>query len=245
MPKDPFIDPYGFIKSLAAFQTSSKPHNHDHKHSLSLSHHYAYATSHPSSSTLPSAANTPSGSFANIASISLALTYLNRTLIQSIQVAFDKFKQSESYKVHKVLINKLDDLATDLRTNPEAHGRSGGWGGLWSNVYNNPTTDLDALVRVVFLSGNSKESASSLRYLWTGRPEELARKRREKEILNDNEEREMEAKVEKEAREKERSHEKEREKEREREKPSEDEGDIIGGKPWSGRVQRKIESWAA
>ncbi|KAK7695822.1 hypothetical protein QCA50_000460 [Cerrena zonata] len=240
VPKDPFIDPHGFIKSLAAFQSSSKPHNHDHKHSLSLSHN-SYSLTHPSSSTLPSGANTPSGSFATIPTLTSSLTYLNRALIRAIQVSFDKFKQSESYKVHKVLINKLDDLATDLRTNPEAHSRSGGWGGLWSNVYNNPTTDLDALVRVVFLSGNSKESASSLRYLWTGRPEELMRKRKEKELSNDNEERGIEAKAEKEAKDREKSH----EKEREREKASEDEGELIGGKPWSGRVQRKIESWAA
>lgn len=129
--------------------------------------------------------------------------------------------------MHKVLINKLDDLATDLRTNPEAHSRSGGWGGLWSNVFNNPTTDLDALVRVVFLSGNSKESASSLRYLWTGRPEEVIRKRREKEILNGNEEREFEA----------------REREKSQEKGTDDEGDL-NSKPWSGRVQRRIEAWA-
>ncbi|CAL1700639.1 unnamed protein product [Somion occarium] len=231
VPKDPFIDPAAFIRSLTTFQNSNKPH--DHKHTLSLPHYNSPLT-HPSSSTLPSSNNTPSASTANISSISL--TFLSQSLIQAIQTAYDKFKQSESYKVHKVLINKLDDLATDLRTNPEAHGRSGGWGGLWNNALNNPTTDLDALVRVVILGGSSKDGVGSLRYLWTGRPQEVARKRLEKERLADNEEKENEAKAEKDGREK--GNEKDN-------KASDEEPDTMGGKPWSGRVQKKIESWAA
>ncbi|KAI0081792.1 hypothetical protein K474DRAFT_1656176 [Panus rudis PR-1116 ss-1] len=231
VPKDPFIDLYSFLKSLASFQSSKPHHSHGHSHNLSITNHTPHTSTHPSTSTLVSSINTSNP----VSPLGPSPVFLTRTLIQNINTAYEKFKQSESYKVHKVLINKLDDLATDLRTNPEAStGRVGGWGGWWSAVFNTPTTDLDAFVRIVVLGGNSKESAPSLRYLWTGRPEEVSRKRREKEVLSDNEE---EGKGEKEG----------KEKGYKDEKASEDDSEMVNGtgKPWSGRVQKKIEAWTA
>ncbi|KAL4241904.1 hypothetical protein ABKN59_000448 [Abortiporus biennis] len=227
VPKDPFIDPVAFIRAVTSFHNSTK--SHSHSHSLSLSYHSSvHLTPQPSSATLPSSPSTST----------TQIIYLTQPLIISIGLAHDKLKQSESYKVHRVLINKLDDLATDLRTtnanHPETTSRSGGWGGWWSNVLNEPTKDLDKFVRVVVLGGNAKEGAASLKYLWSGRPEEVGRRRREKEVLSEGEE----------------------EKEKDREgggkvslekevRSSEDEGDYPGGRPWGGRVQKKIESWAA
>ena len=155
-------------------------------------------------------------------------TYLSQTVIEAINAAYDKAKQSDTYKVHRVLINKLDDLATDLRTNTDTSSSGRGLFGWASNL--TPTTDLPKLVKLI--SESSKDGAPSLRYLWTGRPTELTKKRKEKEaVLSEGEEKERE---------------KELEQERERYdkdnlKSSDDEDDGI---PWSGKVQRKLESWA-
>lgn len=154
--------------------------------------------------------------------------------MHAIQIAYDKLKQSESYKVHRVLINKLDDLATDLRTgttptnNAESTPRSGA-------AFNTPTTDLGAFVKAAVLGGSAKDGAPSLRYLWTGRPQEVGRKRREKDFLSEPEDGERDGG--KEGKEKGTVVEKDV-------KSSEDEGEFVSGRPWSGRVQRKIESWA-
>ncbi|KAI0765510.1 hypothetical protein BC629DRAFT_1596637 [Irpex lacteus] len=160
------------------------------------------------------------------------------TIYLSITAAYDKGKQNESYKVHRVLINKLDDLATDLRTNPDPDTRKGSFSSA-SNL--NPTTKLDEFVRVI--TANSKDGSPSVRYLWTGRPGDVARKRREREaIWSEGEEKEREREKEIEEKERERI---ERDRDRDGVKSSEDEMDFMGGIPWSGRVQRKLESWAA
>lgn len=155
------------------------------------------------------------------------VSYLSQTVIESINAAYDKAKQGESYKVHRVLFNKLDDLATDLRTNPEHEGTGRGLFGWASGL--GPTTDLPKFVKII--AASSKDSVPSLRYLWTGRPTELAKKRREKEsALSEGEEREAERERD------------ERDRyDRENPKSSDDEDDGI---PWSGKVQRKLESWA-
>ncbi|THG94413.1 hypothetical protein EW026_g7057 [Hermanssonia centrifuga] len=223
VPKDPFIDPLAFAKALTAFG-SSKPHAH--AHTLSLTH---YSLQPPTLSH-------------SVTSSPVQAVYLSQSLIETINAAYDKAKQSDTYKVHRVLINKLDDLATDLRTNPEPGGSTKGLFRWASNLV--PTTDLGGFVKTI--SESSKDGAPSLRYLWTGRPGEVARKRKEKEMVwSEGEEKEREKELEKEIRGKEKD-EKEREREKEKEvKSSEDEGDFLGGMPWSGRMQRKIESWAA
>lgn len=155
-------------------------------------------------------------------------------------------RQNESYKVHRVLINKLDDLAADLRTSADSEDMdTGAASGL------NPTADLTAFIKVVV--GSSKDAPPSLRYFWTGRPEEVRKKRQEKEAVWSDGEREREGRQREEG-EKEGGGKDGRDKDgREREKyqrgrdrekdlkSSDDEGDT---KPWSGKVQRKLESWA-
>ena len=100
------------------------------------------------------------------------MKYLSQDLIQSIQSQYDKARQSESYKVHRVLKNKLDDLATDLRT----HVSEGSTGPAATSL--SVTSDLAAFARCAV---TSKDAPPSLRYLWTGRPGHAEKKRREKE----------------------------------------------------------------
>ncbi len=185
-----------------------------------------------------SAINMSPGNFSTPSSPPQGLYYLTKDVYEAITAAYDKGKQNESYKVHRVLINKLDDLATDLRTNPDPDTRKGSFSSA-SNL--NPTTKLDEFVRVI--TANSKDGSPSVRYLWTGRPGDVARKRREREaIWSEGEEKEREREKEIEEKERERI---ERDRDRDGVKSSEDEMDFMGGIPWSGRVQRKLESWAA
>lgn len=149
-------------------------------------------------------------------------------------------RQGEAYKVHRVLKSKLDDLATDLRT---ADGPGSGITGL------KPTTDLGAIVKTILSGTSGKEGAASLRHLWSGRPEQIGRKRKEREAVWSEGEREDGEREWKEREKQEAKANKERDKtERERErdaKSTDDDGDYLGGRPWGGRMQRKIENWTA
>ena len=163
-------------------------------------------------------------------SASVSAVFLTRAIIENINTAYDKTRQNEGYKVHRVLINKLDDLATDLRTNPDPAGSNKSVFG-WANALK-ATTDLEKFVSVMRQS--SKAGCGSVRYLWAGRPGEVQRKRKEKEaIWSEGEEKEREKELEKEAREREKDL-----------KSSEDEQDGTG-MPWSNRVQQKLENWRA
>ncbi|KAI0695729.1 hypothetical protein BC835DRAFT_1272898 [Cytidiella melzeri] len=216
VPKDPFIEPLPFVKALTSF-ISTRPHGHSH--SMSLPHHFQSASNNASPFTSSAPTSPPQQ------------CYLTHAVYETISAAYEKGKQSESYKVHRVLINKLDDLATDLRTNPDPDSGKGLFG-LANNL--SPTTDLGKFVRGI--TANAKDASPSVRYLWTGRPGDVARKRKEREaIWSEGEEKEIEDKV------------RERmEKEKDKDvKLSEDEADFMGGMPWSGRVQRKLEAWAA
>lgn len=216
MPKDPFLDPVGFVKALANFSAAKSPHTH--AHSLSLTHY-----------SLPPIASLSPYSYAT--STTVQIVYLSQPLIEFINASYDKAKQSDSYKVHRVLINKLDDLATDLRTNPEPGVSAKSMYG-WASIIG-PTTDLTKFVKTI--SENSKEGAPSLRYLWTGRPGEVMKKRKEKEsVMSEGEEKERGKELEREEKERDRY-------DKDNLKSSEDEGE---GMPWSGKVQRKLESWA-
>ncbi|KAI0921120.1 hypothetical protein AcV7_003406 [Taiwanofungus camphoratus] len=237
VPKDPFLDPQAFTRALTTFQTS-KPHGQTHSHAHHLVHPLSSQNSPPTNpSTSPLSGGAPS----------LPAAHLNEQLIKSIRSAYDKkMRQNESYKVHRVLINKLDDLAADLRTSADSEDMdTGAASGL------NPTADLTAFIKVVV--GSSKDAPPSLRYFWTGRPEEVRKKRQEKEAVWSDGEREREGRQREEG-EKEGGGKDGRDKDgREREKyqrgrdrekdlkSSDDEGDT---KPWSGKVQRKLESWA-
>ncbi|KIP10582.1 hypothetical protein PHLGIDRAFT_84823 [Phlebiopsis gigantea 11061_1 CR5-6] len=218
--KDPFLDPHNFLRSIMNF---ASPKVHNHAHSLSLPHHFV--TSNVGMYSVPSIP-TPTQT-----------VFLTRPIIDSINAAYDKMKQNEGYKVHRVLINKLDDLATDLRTNPDPGGHGKTLFG-WANSLK-ATTDLEKFVSVI--RQNSKAGCGSVKYLWSGRPGEVERKRKEKEaIWSEGEDKEREKEMEKE---KDREKEKEKEKERfEKDFKSSDDEDEL---PWSGRVQRKLENWTA
>ncbi|CCM01577.1 uncharacterized protein FIBRA_03637 [Fibroporia radiculosa] len=245
VPKDPFLDPQGFTRALAACQMA-KPHGPN----LALTPS-PRASSPPARNPSPNPTSTiPSSNPSPLP----PTVYLSHQFVESIQSAYEKkTRQTEPYKVHRVLINKLDDLASDLRTGTSTGSDAEGGGSAAASVLN-PTADLGAFVRVVV--GNSRDAPHSLRYLWTGRLEETDKKRREKEALwsdteRDREERDRERDGEKDGRGRDiwdkgwREKGKDRDElSREREvRSSGDESESL--KPWSGRVQRKIESWAA
>jgi hypothetical protein len=128
-------------------------------------------------------------------------------VINAIDTAYSKSRTTEPYKVHRVLLNKLDDLTTDLRTS--------------SGPKNINPTDID---QFVFFAETKavKDGVPSLKYLWSGRAEVLAAKRKGR-LWSDGEEEKSD---------------------RIDELSAADEGDLSRG-AWSGkRVQRKIESWA-
>lgn len=84
----------------------------------------------------------------------------NIALIEAIDAAHDRFKQSESFKVHRVLRSKIGDLTTDLRTTPGQNPSTPNVG---------VTSNLPVFVTGVTNSGK----VSSLRYLWSGRVLEI------------------------------------------------------------------------
>lgn len=175
------------------------------------------------------------------------VAYLSQAVVEAVQNAYDKkMRPTESYKVHRVLISKLDDL----RSSGDGDGAAAGQGA--SGV--SPTADLAALVKLVVAS-SAKEAPSSLRYVWTGRPDDVGKKRREKEaVWSDGEREREEREIEKEVRDsREREKDKDRDryargKERERddrERDTRSSGDESESHTPVRRVQRKIESWAA
>ncbi|THH06359.1 hypothetical protein EW146_g9636, partial [Bondarzewia mesenterica] len=151
--------------------------------------------------------------------------YFTYDVVRAIETAYSKFRQSEWNKPHRVLLSKLDDFTTDLRTSTATPDGGGppALGGSASHTIE-ATTDLNRFVLVVLAGG--KESIGSLRYLWTGRLAQLEEKRREK--VGSDAERERE----------------EEKNERTDGKSTEDEGEFKGWK--SGRrVQKKFESWTS
>ncbi|KAI0719537.1 hypothetical protein C8T65DRAFT_635688 [Cerioporus squamosus] len=221
VPKDPFIDPAGFVRALATFH-SSKSHPHSHSpHILSL------PTSPSSQTNSPASASTSPPPL----SLSPSVVFLSQPLIESIELQYEKSRQSESYKVHRVLKNKLDDLASDLRTHM---AETGGTTATTLSI----TSDLAAFARCAV---TSKDAPQTLRYFWTGRPGFAEKKRREREAVWSDGERERDRDDGEKDRDGERdgaSREKD-EKDRDKEARSGDEGE----RPWSGRVQRKMEKW--
>lgn len=201
VPKDPFLYPRRFIRTLAAFVNQRVQ--------------IASSSTSPSGSTICHHA------------------YLNLALIKRIDMAFEKYKSSEAYKLHRVVLNKLDDLttATTSAISSSKGSKSVGHGQSLSLSLSSKERDVEGLLEatadLAAFVGNvnllrGKETAASLRYLWSGRLDQLERKLFES-ILSDAEE--------------------EREKERER-SDSEDDGELVSALPWSGRVQKKLESWA-
>ncbi|KAH9045588.1 hypothetical protein EDB85DRAFT_2270488 [Lactarius pseudohatsudake] len=137
--------------------------------------------------------------------------FLTDDVLNAIDVAYSKSRTTEPYKVHRVLLNKLDDLTTDLRTS--------------SGPTNFNPADIDQFIRFAETKA-AKDGVHSLKYLWGGRADMLALKRKER-LWSDGED----------------------DGGRDREKTERmDElstGDENESRAWRGkRVQRKIESWA-
>lgn len=246
VPKDPFLDPLNFTRALTAFQSPQR-HGHSYSHSVT----YSPRPSSPPPVASPHKAHHTPAPPSTMPSPTPPVAYLSQALVDAIQSAYDKkTRPTESYKVHRVLISKLDDLVDDLRSSNDGEGAAAGQGA--SGV--NPTADLAALVKLVVAS-SAKDAPSSLRYLWTGRPDDVGKKRREKEAVWSDGEREREEREnEREGREsKEREKDRERDKfsrgkERERddrERDARSSGDESESNKPVRRVQRKIESWAA
>ena len=139
----------------------------------------------------------------------------NIALIEAINTAHDRFKQSESFKVHRVLKSKIGDLTTDLRTTPNQSPPA-------LNV--GTTSNLSIFVTGVISGG--KDVSSSLRYLWSGRVLELKMLRCGG--INSDGEREEDFEV-----------------ARLDGKSTDEEHEFPSGTHWSGRVQRKIGSWTS
>lgn len=226
VPKDPFVEPQVFMDAIAAFH-SHKSHWHSHVHSLSISQSIQSNTSSQTntiSSKEPPGTSTPNP----------PVVYLNAKLIRLIDQAFDKkTKQSEPYKVHRVLKSKLDDLATDLRSGTGADSDISG-----SNITSasRSVTDIKTFVQIV--ASGSKDAPQSLRYLWTGRPVISRKKRREKEVPWSDGEREDRWDKDGGKNGKDRAG----NGEKDDVKSTDDEGDA---KLWTGRVSRRLEGWAA
>lgn len=149
-------------------------------------------------------------------------TYLTLSLLQAIDAAFDKSKQNDAYKVHKMLRNKIDDITTDLRTaaldrssdfslsNPAVDELHSGFG----------TSNLKMFSRLIVSSG--KEGAPSLAWLWAGKTGQLDQRKREMQVISDGEVDEQDKFAMGEV------------------KTTDDE---VVPFPWSGRMQKKVESW--
>ena len=143
--------------------------------------------------------------------------FLTDDVLNAIDTAYSKSRTTEPYKVHRVLLNKLDDLTTDLRTS--------------SGPTNINPTDIDQFVSFVETKA-IKDGVPSLKYLWSGRAEMLAIKRKDRPWSDgeDDTGRDREGKE---------------KTEKTDELSAGDENDRDMSRAWSGkRVQRTIESWA-
>ncbi|KAH9006999.1 hypothetical protein EDB86DRAFT_2869465 [Lactarius hatsudake] len=137
--------------------------------------------------------------------------FLTDDVLNAIDVAYSKSRTTEPYKVHRVLLNKLDDLTTDLRTS--------------SGPANFNPADIDQFIRFAETKA-AKDGVHSLKYLWGGRADMLALKRKER-LWSDGED------------------DGGRDRERTERMDELSTGDENESRAWRGkRVQRKIESWA-
>ncbi|KZS97577.1 hypothetical protein SISNIDRAFT_546672 [Sistotremastrum niveocremeum HHB9708] len=140
VPHDPFLHPQALLRSLAHFVHSSRGAS-----SVSLSLQPSASSSHH----LPG--------------------YLTLSTLRLIDAAYQKVKPSETYyKVHRVIMHKLDDLSRDFRSGSPA-----------VPIY--ATSDLATLVNIVI--GDSKgavDGAASIKALWLGKSQTALQEARER-----------------------------------------------------------------
>lgn len=228
MSKDPFFYPRRFTRTLSTFVNQRVAHA-------------PMSASSPAPSMHAGAGGYQPQPFCHHA-------YLNLKLIERIDLEFDKHRTSDAYKLHRVVLNKIDDITTATTSAIASASSKSGLGHAHTRSFSlshhgkerdaevliEGTTDLGAFVSKI----NSATSlgtralkdagAQSLKYLWTGKVDQLERKRLEG-VLSDAEE------------------EREREKEREKERSdfSDEDGDAQFRPvlPWSNKMQKKIEDW--
>lgn len=186
-------------------------------------HVFIYARN-PNVHISPPSANTSAHS---ITLPTASTTYLDVPLLRKIDVSYEKARSSETYKVHRVILNKLDDITT-ATTSAISSGGVGANVSAFNMDCTDTTADLPAFVKKIS-NTHSKDMASSLKSVWTGRVEQLAKKRRQILYADDEEGRDQS---------------KCREETRSDGRSTDDEGDISGRLQWSKSVHRKIESWA-
>lgn len=93
--------------------------------------------------------------------------FLSLEVIEMINNLYDRSKSKGSeYRVPRIILNKLDDITTDLNFRPDAS--------FTTSVY--PTADLVAFVRMVINSG-PKDTVGSLKALWTGKSKQRKTKK--------------------------------------------------------------------
>lgn len=198
VPKDPFMHPRRFTRVLAAFVNQR---------------------------LIPSPT---SASTSGLTQCQHA--YLNLALIKHIDAAYEKYRSSDAYKLHRAVLNTIDDL-TSATTQAMSSSKGVRHGQSMSLSLSSKEREAESLLegtpdlasfvnKVGYLRG--KDCGSSVRYLWTGKLDQLDRKRKES-IWSDIEE------------------------DREREKEmsaSDEENDSTSVFPWSNRVTKKLENWA-
>lgn len=157
VPKDPFLHPQDFCTALAAYvqSTSSTTPSHSNHTSISIpspfhTPHVPFHAPHLPASLAHNnhSLSTPALAAALALNPPLppapgqpAMAYLTLSLISNIAAAFAKTRAGggDGRKMHRVLLNKLDDIATDLRGGELANAGAGmasdeeldgmGWGG--------------------------------------------------------------------------------------------------------------------
>ncbi|KZV71378.1 hypothetical protein PENSPDRAFT_684615 [Peniophora sp. CONT] len=163
---------------------------------------------------------------------------LTTETLEAIDLAYDRSRQGEQFKLHRIALNKLDELREGMSAPSASTGTAGR-----APAPDAATADISAFVRAVDKRG--KEGIPSIRYVWSGRAGELAQRERERERVVSEGEREEERTpalsmgmspiI---------------DRERARSAPNPDElssaSEAEGAHSvWSSkRVQRKIESWA-
>ncbi|VDC06273.1 unnamed protein product [Peniophora sp. CBMAI 1063] len=170
--------------------------------------------------------------------ISSPASQLTPETLEAIDLAYDRSRQAEQFKLHRIAMNKLDELREGMTAPSSVTGTTGR-----VPAPDAPTADISAFVRAVEKRG--KEGVPSIRYVWSGRAAELAQRQRERERAMSDGEREEERTPAPSM-----SMSPLLDRERDRSTPNPDElssaSDAEGPRHvWSSkRVQRKLESWA-
>ena len=169
---------------------------------------------------------------------------LDIDIIKELDAAYEKTRANDAYKVHRRILSKLDGLTaattSAITTNASTSFNDLTASGTPSQIINTVANEKDGHDVVLDLSAfvlqltqgggkDHKEGVACLRYLWNGKVDVLKAKWQE-------------AKGEGAAP----GTEQERDEEVEKHKPKSDEEHVgsTSPRPWSNKMQKKIENWA-